>query len=351
MSVYQITFTPQEPYFFGNEKTFSFVGEQGRYGKLYYIKGEPLPMQSTVFGAVRYLLLPEKTFAGAARSAEWIGPESFRMDAEERQSFGRIKGISPIFLCREEEWFVPTPFDHNGRAASDRYTPFSDYGEVTTLEGKKLYARDYDAKQGVENSFFSLKDGHLERELFQTAVRVGINRREDRSGFFKREFQILEKGYSFSVLAELDLEGLDGKSDVVYMGQGKTPFVTGFCKVDCFDLLEKRTRDALRESRKNLPPEARPFWYCLSDAVVRLPEGETAQAALYQDVRFAVSQVRDYRAYQTRGDQIRKDGTLYRLLKAGSVFVAGSASGLTDDLRQNNAQTIGFNWVIRENEK
>lgn len=94
MAVYQLTFTPQGPYFFGNEKTFSFVGEPAQYGALHYIRGERLPAQSTVFGALRYLLLPEKAFARAAQSAQLIGSESFRMGAE-GQSFGAIKGVSP----------------------------------------------------------------------------------------------------------------------------------------------------------------------------------------------------------------------------------------------------------------
>ena len=63
MSVYKISFIPSGPYFFGNEKSFIYPGsENDKFGTLYYIKGENLPSQSTVLGALRYILLPEKGY-------------------------------------------------------------------------------------------------------------------------------------------------------------------------------------------------------------------------------------------------------------------------------------------------
>ena len=59
---YLLTFTPQEPYFFGNEKSFTYPGQKngGQYGNRYYVKSEQTPSQSTLFGALRYLMIPVK---------------------------------------------------------------------------------------------------------------------------------------------------------------------------------------------------------------------------------------------------------------------------------------------------
>ncbi|MEG2717669.1 MAG: hypothetical protein RR961_10055, partial [Eubacterium sp.] len=59
MSDYIITFTPEEPYFLGNERTFSFgdnKDKQQRSGK-YHIESDKIPSQTTLLGTLRYLLL------------------------------------------------------------------------------------------------------------------------------------------------------------------------------------------------------------------------------------------------------------------------------------------------------
>lgn len=346
MPFYQLTFTPQAPYFFGNEKTFSFVGEPARYGKLYYIKGERLPSQSTVFGALRYLLLPEKTFAGAARAADRIGPESFRMGAE-GQRFGAIRAISPLFLCRGEEWFIPAPLDHNTAAGNERYTPFAQYEPMMTPKGERWYAKDYAAKRGLTDGFLSLADAHIESGLFTPTLRVGIQRGKD---LFKREFQCLRSGFSFSILAQLDDEELEGRQDVVYMGQGKTTFTVRFSQrseENAFSHLEEKVRGPLSERHAG-----RPYLYCLSDVLIDLPADGTVARDLYAGVPMAVTQAREYRAYQTaEGGRIRKDSTLLRLLRAGSILIGTDKAPAPDTARQANARTAGFNWMIGGEEK
>ena len=62
MKKLQLKFTPLEPYFFGNEKTFSFPNSKdgGQLRNSYLIKSESIPSQTTLFGTIRYLLLPHK---------------------------------------------------------------------------------------------------------------------------------------------------------------------------------------------------------------------------------------------------------------------------------------------------
>ena len=99
MKTYLVTLTPQEPYFFGNEKTFLFDKEnnQGQRGNSYYIRSERTPLQSTLMGMMRFVLMPYKDHKHPEQNAPVIGSESFRIDAE-NQSFGVIKNIHPLFF-------------------------------------------------------------------------------------------------------------------------------------------------------------------------------------------------------------------------------------------------------------
>ena len=53
MSTYLVRLTPQEPYFFGNEKNLEFKGQKnrGQMTNRYYIKSERTPLQTTLLGA------------------------------------------------------------------------------------------------------------------------------------------------------------------------------------------------------------------------------------------------------------------------------------------------------------
>ena len=57
----EIRLSPLEPFFFGNDRTF-FYGEDDikRIGRRsYYVRSEKIPMQTTLFGVLRYLGIRE----------------------------------------------------------------------------------------------------------------------------------------------------------------------------------------------------------------------------------------------------------------------------------------------------
>lgn len=368
MAVYQITFTPSGPYFFGDEKGFAFAdGRYGEYGKLYYITGENTPLQTTILGAIRYLLLPEKTFTAAAEASAVIGSESFDPDSDHALSFGAIRRLSPLFLCKGEEWFVPAPFDHNEadpRREQDKsfYTPFSRYALMETLDGVKLYTPDYDPKYGITSGYMSLDDAHVENDLFSSTTRIGLNCSIRQDGFFKKDFVMLKAGYSFSVLAEIDEQiAAVPRRSVVTLGQNKVPFAVEITPGD-WDTEEVCRRAgqviaACREGVRYPEGKAYRFVYAAADA---LPEGYDAQD-LYSNCAFAVTKVRHLRNLKTKAAadgaaaRFEKSATLSRLLRGGSVFLVEQGqtlSGLTDtaSLRIANAAVIGCNSLVWEKE-
>lgn len=120
MKKYLVRLTPLEPYFFGNEKCFSFNdgNPRGQMSNRYYIKSERTPLQTTLLGAMRYLFIKKKKSDFNYNDAEYkeleknIGSESFKIASDTEQDFGVIKNLSPLFLMKGESILIPTPLDH-----------------------------------------------------------------------------------------------------------------------------------------------------------------------------------------------------------------------------------------------
>lgn len=338
MPLYKITFTPSGPYFFGNEKSFAF-DSQKKSMPLYFIKGEKMPYQTTLFGTLRYILLPKKGFGhlGNTENVNAVGKDSFDIEYNDSvpQSFGSIKKMSAVLLCRGDELFIPTPFDHNTASENDEYTPFTEFAALTTPDtGFSFYPVGYNSKKGLADSYTSLSDLHLETELFTSDVRIGINRSNTKEGFFKREFICLKKGFSFCVFAEIDNAELDGRSEAVTMGQNKVPFAVRFENADGFDLT------GCIEKAFSKKPVCKDRIYCLSDA--------KAADDLYGGHSYAIVKTRDFRNLKTTQKRFVKSESLHHLISAGSVFFpkenVSSISRSTNS--QKNAETVGFNHVI-----
>ncbi|MCM1363944.1 MAG: type III-B CRISPR module-associated protein Cmr3 [Faecalibacterium sp.] len=379
MAKYKITFTPVEPWFFGNEKSFSFPGQENgnAYSNQYFIKSETMPSQSTILGALRYLLIPTKkplreyTEKDMAENRDYIGEESFNIDyspkadsSEQKQSFGKIKSISPVVIIRDDEILIPAPMDHvdNGESGkTELYRPFQEYCVVEETQlGKKLYVKDYDAKKGVFNGFVSLKDKavYSEGDIINSEIRVGNQRFAENEGFFKKEYKYFSRSakehlnYSFAVYADLDIPSDDDfikQEHTVMLGQGKSTFVVKLTPTD--EDLTESVRTFLRDSLPKIFTDSERgigkynYYYCLSDTLVL---GDP-----YKDTLFAVTQTRDYRAYMTRSyGKIKKGSCLHRMIKAGSVFVTDRAKNGDLFAENKNAEQIGFNTLIKigENE-
>ena len=340
MKKYLVRLTPQEPYFFGNEKCLSFNdgNPRGQMSNRYYIRSEKTPLQTTLFGAMRYLLLPEKK-TDYKYDEEYlkkhIGTESFRIDAQ-NQDFGVIKRISPQFLLNGESILIPTPLDHiQGEA---KYTPFSDYHSIVTADGNKLFTKQFDVKEGLTNSYTRLDTGKIVKceDIFYNVTRVGINKTMTENAFFKKEYISLAKDYSFGFFIELsDDADISKAASYVYLGQSKSSFNVSFeeTEIDIKSMIEKLLR-------KNTA-------YCFGDTLTN--------NSIYEKAQFAVVDLRDYRAYETAykyidggkvKSRVRKGNVLYKLIKAGSVFISDTPNALVDLCSLANCQKTGFNTII-----
>lgn len=333
MKQYLVTFTPMEPYFFGNEKNFKYPGQKnsGQQSNQYFIKSELVPSQTTLLGALRYILLPVKKSDYSYTDDEkelnnnTVGKESFDFSSNEKQCFGKIKEISPLFLVRDDDIFVATPFDHiNGKKS---YTPFSEYKSTMTPDGEYFYNEQFSAKEGVTASFMRLEDGKIFEytDLFTAESRVGINCSSNENGFFKKEYVRLSKDFSFAVHASFDDDILI-EDATVFLGQGKSVFKVNFMEQ------ENKVRQMLQKHLRN------DVVYCFGDSFVH--------SDVYKNSMFAITKTKDYRAYTTQDGRVKKGSVLYKTLCAGSIFIPKDINMFINCFQNQNAQQIGYNNLV-----
>lgn len=350
---YLMTLQPLEPYFFGNEKTFSFDPKKPEDNR-YFIKSERLPLQTTILGTLRYLLMPVKHADYAysreeqLRNEAMIGAGSFCIDGA-GQTFGAIAGISPVFLLKGQNKYVRTPFDHKTEI-KDRYSPVENYQEVATDGGIRWFSSEFNMKNGIANSYMNVEDGSLvdAQEIFSPVVRVGINKGKEDKSFFKKQFQHMQKDWALGVYVTLETDriaadpaardalGALETGTIAYLGQNKSAFAV-------------RLRPEENQMHAAIAKHLRPgVLYCFGDTLAR--------ADLYDHCLLAITKTRDFRAYTTlfvpkeHGQRyvgsVSKEARLYKLLCAGSILIPDPQQDVLSYFRSADRERIGYNVII-----
>lgn len=340
MKSYLVKLTPNEPYFFGNEKSFKFDGQEnsGQMSNQYFIRSERTPLQSTLLGTMRYVFLPHKKDWSSysenelKENSDAVGARSFDIEETAAQDFGLIKSISPVFIMKGNDKLVVTPFDH--KKGESNYTPFGGYKPIATDCGERLYTKDFISKDGIADSYMNIDSGVIVPvdEIFASEIRVGQNKNQSKKAFFKKEYCMLKDGCYFAFYITLDDSAKVPENKVnVFMGQGKSFFTVEF-------LPEVNTvSDSIS---KHL---GKGVVYCFGDTL--------ADSSIYNSSKFAIVKTRDYRAYLTgeKGNVV-KGSRLYKLIKAGSVFIADDYSTLEKSIENLNCRQAGFNIIVKNQE-
>ncbi len=339
MTTYLLRFTPGESYIFADERSFAFPSRShpGQMSGRYSIAGEDIPSQTTLFGALRYLLLPCRradrtayTPEERALAAQAVGEDSFDIDAGTVQTFGAIRAMSPVFLLHGEERLVPVPGDHvTGQPV---YTPFDNYQRVMTPTGERLYTAAYDPKRGVSDALMSVDTGEVtEREaVFAVSTQWGHRQVDSDIQLYKKDRTILQAGYAFGVYVTLE-DTLIPRDGLVLMGQGGCPFHAAFIP----------QANTLAEAvRARLP---RGTVYCLGDTF--------AFDGMREETLFAVTRTRTYRSLRTAWGQVTRCSVLHQVLRAGSVFIPRDIPAFLRRAQDNeNRRQIGFNTLVSREE-
>lgn len=294
----------------------------------------------------------------SARASELVGDKSFTFEkalgnSTRSETYGIIKGISPMFLVNNNVWYVKTPYDHKpktGDRFNSVYTPFqmSESPRITYGNSISLYPCDYNAKDGYGGGYISLSDLTVVREedILMTSTRVGINshRTEEYYGsggveeaYFKRECFMLRSGYKFAFTADIgDNIFKDYYDTVVFMGQNKSPF---HCRAEKCDI---SFDTAVENAFKKIERE-RTVMYAASDIV---PLGEYFDRSKSTD--YYIADTRVMRSLETVKNadsyynRLKKSKTLYKVINAGSVFYTNDKGIFAN----KGLETIGMNKLI-----
>jgi hypothetical protein len=331
-----VTLTPLEPWFFGTDRTLAYPDGQKQHDGGYFIRSLDAPSQTTLFGVLRYLGIenPNADFSLSEDDKVHIGVSSFRLGQEE-QSFGEIRGISPLYLLDTENiFYVPLPFDHDG--SDNKYSPFKreDCVSVQTNCGERLLPQQYSEKNGLTEGWLRLSDKtfHTNTNLFQAINEVGINIKGENDALFKRERKIFhpeiatnKMRFAFFADAEFDIP-----NRVVYLGQQKSAFLAQTEKLSppVIDFLDAGVA------------------YAQSDLYVQKPD------KLYAACESVISKITEVRHFSTNYESANaknrysKGCNLLRLIKAGSVFRPKDTAVFKQEVKNPHAETAGFNHII-----
>ena len=359
MGTYVVRFTPLEPYFFGNEKTFGYGSVRNR---AYYIESDKLPSQSGLFGTLRYCCITDQEKRYISHAGE-IGEESFDIRSEKIQGFGKIHRMSPLFLEKGGLLYITLPADHkiNDR---DQYQPFSQYMAYVTEWGERYMPQEYECKEGIQSGFMGISEenrGSILADFSEDGVlyrveRTGINTQNENQGLFRKVYYMLKPDYSFMVLADIDGKVED---QLVYMGRDKSVFRVSFKPADSMfqsatgkyeDYWEELTDMILqcfRQYNKSWRSEL-----ALSDLYI--PDH---MEKIYENCCFAFLRTADYRSFATNysakehADRFRRGEKLQKMIKAGSIFILDEKQPSVlapweNSVTVKNARQIGYNITI-----
>ena len=228
MSRYKVTLTPLDWFFFGGEQTFDNGVTQS-----FIARSIRLPQQTTLLGMVRYQLLKqndllldgneEKNKSIAPDMEAFIGKDSFDIEANATQSFGKIKSISPAFIQIGGLQLVPMPLTYGLNISFDE-------GEVwlSGIKKEKIIKASSFNEKGYDNYCKMIdKTGKTwsidgDDGVFTSSMQIGITKAdggdENEKGFYKQETLRFKNGdASFAFFLELE-DGTNLDNDFVFIG-------------------------------------------------------------------------------------------------------------------------------------
>jgi CRISPR-associated protein Cmr3 len=362
-----VNLKPLDYYFFGGERTFSFIEEgSGRPGNAYFISSEDIPPQTAVLGLIRKQLLIDRgcfkdSFSYNSEEknnhAELIGNKSFSL-TQKNQTFGVIKNISEVIITDKSGGvYIPLPFDHCNTEKGNTYLPVEfEKKPVSAYLGGELASINlpsyFNPKDGVREAFVNCSTGviHEKEDFIRSRVQLGIKKTlgaKAERGFFKRRYKTLKEGLCFAFYLELD--GIFNVPEaVVYLGQSKSPFLMKIMEAP-------ETKPDYGIFSTESAPKEKLKYVCVSDAY--------ANKSIYDYCSFAFVKTKTFRNLSVNTENVytaktsndsktpyygrMKQSAKYNLIRAGSVFYVKDTNEFERIFNNEDCQRIGLNKFIK----
>lgn len=369
---YLVTLKPMGSFFFGSERTFGL----GKDNEHYIIQSEYFPQQTSILGMIRKEILIikdlirddwdySKTYSTVN---ELIGKESFDITKTEKQEFGIIKSISPVFIKKDDNYFISIPKDHKIKEKdkhNKKYTPlnFDDKSKCKVNLGnssKEIYIPyDYVAKDGLSNDFISkdkeiIKINHVLKEDEQIGIKLENNKKTSDNGLYKVIRYRLEKNYEFAFNLDINFNSdfqekdLEQYSNIVNLGGEGSYFKISFQKTN--NDIENNFEDInrVREGENN---EIYKKIILLSNGYISKEEYDKycdygiINGVTFRNLRTDYSKFKEKEKYYKKFEKTNK----FIFLERGSVLFSTKNNyyKLKDKLDSNfNINNIGYNKYI-----
>lgn len=344
-----VKMTPIEPYAFGTDQKFQYPDQKSTGKESYFVKSRTVPEQTTILGMLRFMILSKK---GILRSdfqyneeqriqmARCIGSDSFRF-GQEKQDFGYIHSISPVFLMdREGSYYVKNPFHNMEQKKGYKPMELSDETVETSFGRLRLpKEEEYHAKEGHASGYYNLDKGHIHKDLFTPMIVPGNHKNDKTSDddcFFKRELICLKKGYCFAVFVDADELF---QTDIVSMGLGGCRFLVT-SEADREDDLESRTKAAFAGNRCG---DDNVWLYALSDLVIQSYHNPNTYKTFCIVEQKQMRNLETRYTEQIRHRKLRLSERQMNMIQSGSVFFERCDL----DIDNENCRQIGYNRIVK----
>lgn len=358
----KIVLTPMAHYFLGTERNFHFDQTRRQAAGGYFIRSREFPSQTTLFGTLRYLI-GVKDERLRANADVLIGSQSFDI-RQDGQTFGLIKGISPLYLMRsdddgKEEFFVRAPLDHRSSATGkdpvyDPMIPDTAMKKIEVFDfplerksAKERIISGYNAKEGLFHGWMALNAAEDKRKLlrddqvFAKSVEVVSNKKkkmeqgDDSSAFARKEYIRLFPGFHFVFFANLSRDCEYPGQTTAVLGKDSSIF-----SVEISDVSHEDEEAGLTENLRKTFQNRTGLVYMQSDSYI--PGGAEM---LYKSCGQAITETDTLRIFETKNRTLapkKPDDELLNLVKAGSVIYLKD----TSCLENRHARTAGMNYFV-----
>ena len=351
MPKYLVRLKPLDSFFFSGRETFMSFETDTKEKTKYLVKSEYFPQQTTLLGVVRKQLLIVNNLYEENREnygtdkyklnkiINLIGNGSFQiMSTENRESFGIIKEISPLFFYNNGNYYMIGAFDMNLKFQ------ISNEGRVYTNGIKRNFIPElngYDSKKGYKKKIipcnpYNEKSLYDYEDIFERDERIGININSKEKGYYKQIYYNLKDNFEFSFTLELknEITEFNNYRTSIYMGAESRPFEM---KVEKMEDNNKIFDYNVGEKRI----------VCIGDAI--FPDDNEFNKIREKSL-FILGETLYFRnyVYQYKGRSSKKNNSAY-LLKRGSIIYVEDENNkkeIKQIIEKKNFKIIGYNHIL-----
>lgn len=378
MSKYIVELKPIGSFFFGGERTMRFDKEEINN----IVQSKKFPQQTSILGMLRKEILVKSEIYKANwdynanekdKITKLIGKDSFKdIKEDEKQEFGAIKNISPVFISlkeglssQKELYLMSMPKDHKKNnkeeeKVNESYTPFE-----MGLECDNYYfgqeqctnikiPSGFNGKDGISDDFVTIdKDKKIisSDKIFKDEKNIGIklnkhHKTEDDSLFRVNRYRFNDAKsrdikfiFSVKISDEIDM---DKHRNIVTLGGEGTCFSIYFRKEDNLHILA--------EAKKYFKPSEE------SNKIILLSDTFISKEVYEKYCSYSIATITDFRClvtdYKKTGkhyNRFKRSTEKYSLLTKGSVLYTKDAKdyeALTKAIKKEKMQNIGYNHFI-----